>query len=35
LIVEHVTAGGIAILTSHQTIPVQAGIVGKVLKVGA
>lgn len=32
LIVEHVTNGGIAILTSHQTIPLPNG---KVLKVGA
>lgn len=31
LIVEHVTNGGIAILTSHQTIPLPNG---KVLKVG-
>ncbi len=35
LIVEHVTQGGIAILTSHQTIPLAAGVVGKTLKVGA
>lgn len=32
LIVEHVTSGGIAILTSHQTIPLPNG---KTLKVGA
>ena len=32
LIVEHVTGGGIAILTSHQAIPLPNG---KVLKVGA
>jgi len=32
LIVEHVTNGGIAILTSHQTIPLPNG---KILKVGA
>jgi heme exporter protein A len=32
LIVEHVTQGGIAILTSHQTIPLPHG---KILKVGA
>lgn len=32
LIVEHVTNGGIAILTSHQTIPLPNG---KTLKVGA
>jgi heme exporter protein A len=32
LIVEHVTQGGIAILTSHQSIPLPNG---KILKVGA
>jgi heme exporter protein A len=32
LIVEHVTGGGIAILTSHQAIPLPNG---KILKVGA
>jgi len=35
LIVEHVTGGGIAILTSHQTIPLPDGVVGKTLRVGA
>lgn len=33
LIAEHVAGGGMAILTSHQTIPMQAGVVGKVLKI--
>lgn len=31
LIVEHVTGGGMAILTSHQSIPLREGIAGKVL----
>ena len=33
LIVDHISGGGLAILTSHQSIPVQDGVVGKVLKI--
>lgn len=32
LIAEHVAGGGMAILTSHQSIPIREGVVGRVLK---
>jgi heme exporter protein A len=35
LVAEHVAGGGMAILTSHQTIPQREGVVGKVLKIEA
>lgn len=33
LIAEHVAGGGMAILTSHQAIPMPDGVIGKVLKI--